>query len=156
MPTTDHRIEKSAAEMSRRSRVLVPVAVFIIAVLVAIAGAIFVIAEDDSPRDVVASFIAAAEAEDLWGVRDTLDPDIVVTFDGTPGAFGRDAILRNIEREWSEGLLTFDEVIIATEDDTVTTALRITLPDGSTHRHEVTYHVSGEGLIYLEEHVVLE
>ncbi len=106
----------------------------------------------------------AVERQDLWAVRDVLDPEIVATFDASPVGFtggiqeevGRDTLLRNMELEWLSGQLSFAEEIVSSDGRTVLTDLTVTFPDGSFTRHEVTYHVSEEGLIEREEHVVVE
>ena len=150
---------------SRRPRILVRALVIALAALVAISASVLIIGSDgESPEDVVASFIDAVEREDLWAVRDLLDPDIVATFDATPVGFtggiqeevGRDTLLRNMEQEWLSGQLTFAEEIVSSDGQTVRTDLTVTFPDGSFTRHEVTYHVSEDGLIEREEHVVVE
>ena len=119
---------------------------------------------DEEPEDVVATYIEALEAEDLAAIEEVLDRNIVVTFDASPIGYteeipdevGRDTVLQNIERDWAIGGLIFDEAIVSSEGDAVYTELTITLPDGSTTRHEVTYYVTAEGRIYQEDHVIVE
>ena len=167
MPTTEQRVERPATTqvVTRRPRARRRALVVALAAIAVIGASVFIIRSGgESPEDVVASFIDAVERQDLWAVRDVLDPDIVATFDATPVGFtggiqqetGRDTLLRNMEQEWLSGQLTFAEEIVSSDGQTVRTDLTVTFPDGSFTRHEVTYLVSDEGLIEREDHVVVE
>lgn len=167
MPTTEQRVEHPMAthDVGRRPRVLLRALVVALAAVVAIGASVLIIGSNsETPEEVVASFIDAVDRQDLWAVRDVLDPDVVATFDATPVGFtggiqeevGRDTLLRNMEQEWLSGQLTFTEEILSSDGETVKTDLTVTFPDGTFTRHEVTYHVSDDGLIYREEHVVVE
>lgn len=157
---------------ARRSRARVAVVSVLVIVLVLAIGAAWILVgggsipftgDDQTPEDIIAEMIGAAEARDLQALETVYHPDVVVTFDATPVGFteeipdevGREALIRNVEREWQEGALTFTEEIVSSEGDTVTTSLTITFPDGAFTRHEVTYLIS-EGQILREEHVIVE
>ena len=167
MPTTEQRVEHPAPTqvVTRRPKARRRALIAALAAMAVIGASFLIIRSDgESPEDVVATFIDAVERQDLWAVRDVLDPDIVATFDASPVGFtggiqeetGRDTLLRNMEQEWLSGQLAFTEEIVSSDGETVLTDLTVTFPDGTFTRHEVTYHVSEEGLIYREEHVVVE
>lgn len=157
---------------ARRNRARVAVSILVIVLVLAIGAAVILIGgmsipfigDDETPEDTVAGMIEAFVAQDLEALEAAYDPDVVVTFDATPvgvteeipDGVGRDALLENVERDWQNEALTFTEEIVFSEGDTVTTSLIITFPNGEFTRHEVTYHVSGEGQILREEHVVVE
>lgn len=145
---------------------LVPLVILgVVVVVVAVVVGIIVASGDDaaSPEAVVESNIAAVNARDLEAYEATMDPDIVITYDGStvgidgiPAVNGRDAVMENATEYWNQLGPTVTYEVLTVDDETVITEQVATVTGGGATRHEVTYEVSADGLIVAEHHVILE